>query len=107
MGRGKVMVHFVLGIFLTAFLLWPSPVESAQLNPRMCIPYDKMRDNLLRTYQEKPYGHGISGNGELTELYMSPEGETWTIIQIRPQTGLACPRAFGTNWFALEPNGDA
>jgi len=102
-----MMVHAALSIFIVAFLLWPSPVESGPVNPRMCVPYDKMRADLLRMYQEKPYGHGISGDGELTELYMSPEGETWTIIQIRPQTGLACPRAFGTNWFALEPNGDA
>ena len=81
--------------------------EGAQLNPRMCIPYEKMRNDLLRMYREKPYGHGISKDGELTEFYMSPEGETWTIIQIRPQTGVACPRAFGRDWFALEPNGDA
>ena len=100
------MAQAVLGALLAAFLLWPSSVEGGQVNPRICIPYDRMRDDLLRKYQEKPHGHGISGDGELMELYVSPDGETWTIIQVKPQTGLACPRAFGTDWFVLEPNGD-
>jgi hypothetical protein len=100
------MAHAVLGALLAAFLLWPSSVEGGQVNLRICVPYDKMRSDLLRMYQEKPHGYGISGDGELVELYVSPDGETWTIIQIKPRTGLACPRAFGTDWFVLEPNGD-
>ena len=101
------MLHAMLAVLSCAVILWPSAVEGGQINPRICVPYDRMRGDLLRKYQEKPHGHGISEDGELMELYVSPGGRTWTIIQIKPQTGLACPRASGTDWFVLTPNGDA
>jgi len=80
--------------------------EGAQLNPRLCIPYEKMRDDLFKQHMEKPHGHGIAGNGHLTELYISPDGKTWTVIQIDPMNGLACPRAFGSHWIKLDPNAE-
>ena len=100
------MVKSALCVFILASLLWPVSVESADVNPRLCIPYEKMRNDLWSVYKEKPLGHGISKEGELTQLFISPDGGTWTIIHIKPHSGLACPRAYGTDWFILEVDND-
>ena len=109
---GETMSKFLIAIscflLLCLVVCFVSPyAEGAPLNTRLCIPYEKMRDDLFKQFTEKPNGHGISGNGELTELYVSMDGDTWTIIQINPMTGLACPRAFGTDWFHIDPNEQA
>jgi len=108
---GETMSKFLIAIscflLLCLVVCFVSPyAEGAPLNTRLCIPYEKMRDDLFKKYMEKPHGHGIAGNGELTELYVSPDGKTWTIIQINPMTGLSCPRAFGSHWIKIDPNAE-
>jgi hypothetical protein len=48
-------------------------------------------------FQEKPVAMGVTGNGGITELLMSSNGVSWTIIKTTPN-GIACQMAAGEYW---------
>lgn len=53
-------------------------------------------DGLAATYMEKRVGMGLTGAGQLLEIFVSPTG-TWTIVVTVP-SGQACIVAGGDAW---------
>ncbi len=94
MTRGSPLRRIALGAALAAFagaVALPSPAEA-----RVCGPRDKIVDRLTGKFQEKQTAFGLSGNGMLTELYLS-EGGTWTIV-FTDTGGTSCLMAAGEDW---------
>ncbi|NNE82781.1 MAG: hypothetical protein HKN28_02305 [Alphaproteobacteria bacterium] len=64
-------------------------------------PYGLSRDevvaNLGRAYAETPVAGGIAANGNILEVFASPEGDFWTIIVTRPD-GMSSVVAEGGGW---------
>ena len=56
-------------------------------------------EKLASEYDEAQVSVGMAANGTLVEAYVSPEGETWTLIMTWP-TGTACILATGMQWHA-------
>ncbi len=57
---------------------------------------------LARKYGERPVGRGVTHpNGQLFELYVSPESGSWTALLSLPG-GLACQVGEGSGWERIE-----
>ena len=94
----------LIGIVLGLVFL-PVMAESGSVQRGLCMPYDAMKLHLKQKFNEQAVGRGITGQGQLTEVYSTPDGSTWTIIQIDPrQHMMACPRAEGQSWVQLDPD---
>ena len=63
-----------------------------------------MVQKLASQYDEAPVSMGVAANGSLLQLLASPDGETWTLLLIRP-SGIACIMATGESWDAVIPRG--
>ena len=59
--------------------------------------------SLASKYGEAPVSMGVAANGSLLQVLASPDGETWTVLLIRP-SGIACIMATGENWGAADPS---
>jgi hypothetical protein len=100
-------VAFRFSIFVAAGLvaaLLPAAVASAQSPERRespaCLPHEQAEDQLHRTYNEKKIGHGISGDGNLIEVFMSSAG-SFTVIKTSP-AGVSCIVDFGEGWQSID-----
>ena len=79
-------------------------VASAQSPERRgtpaCLPHEQAEQQLHRTYNEKKIGHGISGDGNLIEVFMSSAG-SFTVIKTSP-AGVSCIVDFGEGWQSID-----
>lgn len=74
------------------------PPAYAQISPMSCLPHEAAVNKLEQGYGEQRAGLGISPDGgAVYELYVSPDGETWTILITRTN-GLTCIAASGESW---------
>jgi hypothetical protein len=82
----------------------PTAVASAQSTEHRgtpaCLPHEQAEERLHRTYNEKKIGHGISGDGNLIEVFMSSAG-SFTVIKTSP-TGVSCIVDFGEGWQSID-----
>jgi hypothetical protein len=62
----------------------------------VCGDRDEIVSRLESAYQEKAAAVGMSGNGNVVELYLSQKG-SWTLLLTMP-TGTSCLIAAGNNW---------
>ena len=67
----------------------------------MCGERGKIVANLKKIYSEEPVAIGLSSNGGLIEILVSPTG-TFTIILTQPN-GWACVMAAGEDWENHKP----
>jgi hypothetical protein len=75
----------------------PPPVGAAQA--QNCLPHDSADDKLRAQFGEKVLGRGVSGDGTLVEIFLSPSG-SFTVIKTTPK-GLSCVVDFGEGWQTL------
>ena len=68
----------------------------------MCGPRMAIIGALAEQYREIPIARGLGDDGTLYELFVAPDGETWTIAGTRPgPAGLVtCIKATGDSWQA-------
>ncbi len=87
------------GIALMAvFFLLPSlPISAA---PK-CGDRETVVTGLAAQYDEVPVAVGVTKSGGVIEVFVSPEGETWTIIFTYP-SGPSCLVSSGEAWQNLE-----
>lgn len=78
---------------LAAFL-WAPPVAAQPGTP--CAGRAEFIKHLNTRYNEFPVAMGLTVNGGLLEVAVSPAG-SWTIIVTMPN-GIACGVASGMNW---------
>jgi hypothetical protein len=56
---------------------------------------------LTQRFDEVPTALGLQSNGHLIQVFVSKDGETWTIVTTRPD-GISCIVALGQHWQALD-----
>ncbi|HET6519429.1 MAG TPA: hypothetical protein VFG47_06365 [Geminicoccaceae bacterium] len=81
-------------------LAQPAAAEPAPANnpPRLpCHDYVKMAQHLGTKYAEKPVAFGMQSNGNLLQVFASPDTGTWTILSVSPK-GTSCILAAGKSW---------
>jgi hypothetical protein len=61
-----------------------------------CGPRQAIVDGLAANFMEKRTAMGLTGAGQLLEIFVSPNG-TWTIVVTVP-SGQACIVAIGDTW---------
>ncbi|WP_162917164.1 hypothetical protein [Dongia deserti] len=66
---------------------------------RSCLPHDSADDKLRAEFGEKVLGRGVSSDGTLVEIFLSPTG-TFTVIKTTPK-GMSCVVDFGEGWQTL------
>ena len=72
--------------------------QAAPANPRLpCHDYVKMAEHLGAKYAEKPVAFGMQSNGNLLQVFASPDTGTWTILSVSPK-GTSCIVAAGKSW---------
>jgi hypothetical protein len=84
-------------LFVTAILLsliLTEPVWGQEILE--CQSQDNMRADLKRKFNESPVAQGTS-RGVLVELFVSPDGRSWSIIMTGPN-GLSCFGGDGADW---------
>jgi hypothetical protein len=90
---------------LAASFPGPSRPALAQSNNRlivqMCLAHADLEAKLLSDFGEKKLGLGISGDGNLVELFVAPTG-TFSVVKTSPR-GLSCIVDFGESWQTLQP----
>jgi hypothetical protein len=64
-----------------------------------CMPYARADQQLRAHFDEKVLGRGISSDGTLIEIFMSPK-RTFTVIKTTP-SGMSCVVDFGDGWQTL------
>ena len=64
----------------------------------LCGPREGFLEGLKKSSNETPVQHGLV-NGNLMELLVSPDGETWTLLLSQPN-GITCAVAAGVHWEA-------
>ena len=77
----------------SAVFSWPA---HGQL---LCGNRDQMVALLERAYFEVPIGAGKTGAGTLIEIWATPDGATWTLLETSPK-GRTCVRSVGTDFEA-------
>lgn len=75
---------------------------STAANAMNCGQREPIVNALKERYQETQRNVAIAGVDVVTELYLSPEGATWTIIMSFPD-GRTCIFAAGKGWTSTNP----
>ena len=65
----------------------------------VCGKHEAIIESFATKYNEAPVSMGLASDGSLLQVLASPDGETWTVLLIRPP-GIACIMAVGVNWNA-------
>lgn len=95
----RLIITAVMGLVLAFMLLVNSQQAAAQSYGEQ--PYGFSRDEVVAqldgSYQEAPVAGGIAINGNILEVFASPEGLSWTIIVTRPD-GMSSVVASGEGW---------
>jgi hypothetical protein len=73
-----------------------STAEPAQAAPKLCGDRIKILERLAQRHQETPNALGLSADGAVLELLVSPEGG-WTILMTYPDKP-TCIMAIGEAW---------
>lgn len=76
-----------------------TPMAPAASAARNCLPHDSAGDKLRAEFGEKVLGRGVSSDGTLVEIFLSPSG-TFTVIKTTPK-GMSCVVDFGEGWQTL------
>jgi hypothetical protein len=80
-----------------------SPNAAAQ-QLRQCGPHDPIVSGLLSKWGEKLVSRGLNKNGNLIEIFASPDG-TFTVLGTMAGSNTSCVYDYGKN-FKLEPCSD-
>ncbi|MDJ0944217.1 MAG: hypothetical protein QNJ30_12165 [Kiloniellales bacterium] len=99
----RALAGLVLG--LGSLLVWPSS-EGAAAAP--CAPREILVQRLADGYGEAPRALGLTGNGALLELLVSPGGRSFSILMTRPPSAgapgrISCLVAAGEGWRPAAP----
>lgn len=91
----RATLVLAMAVFGAAFFMVASAAAQSACGPR-----DRVLDWLTATYREAPIAAGVTGAGDLVEVYASADGATWTILVTSPG-GRSCLVGAGEDWRAL------
>jgi hypothetical protein len=66
-----------------------------------CQSRDDISQLLTQRFDEVPTALGLQSNGHLIQVFVSKDGQTWTIVTTRPD-GISCIVALGQHWQAVD-----
>ena len=89
------MIHPLAGLLTATLISWA--VFSTPAAAQQCTDRAGVVDHLSQRYAEKPVVMGITQAGNVLEILVSKDGQSWTVI-VTGTTGLACMIAAGENW---------
>ena len=69
-----------------------------------CGPRDEIVRQLATNMRQEHRAIGVTQSGSLAELFVSPEGSSWTLIVSSPQ-GFSCIIAAGHDWIEWKDPG--
>jgi len=88
----KIVLAF-LGLLLAA------PVYAQARNRVACGDYEDIVGQLTaEKYQEATHARALANDGQLVEIFTSPDNSTWTLLAINPETKKTCVVAAGEEW---------
>lgn len=82
-----------------AFFMLTSPAWGQQIP---CADREVAVKHLAQKYQESQIAYGLTNRGHMMELFISKDGETWTLVVSQPN-GLSCMIVAGQGWHPVEP----
>ncbi len=95
----RLLLTAVMGLVLIFMLLLNNQHATAQNAGQE--PYGFSRDEVVAqldaSYKDAPVAGGIAANGNILEIFASPDGLSWTIIVTRPD-GMSSVIAEGEGW---------
>lgn len=84
----------------TAFILALATVgatgPAAAAGQPVCAPREQLVSYLADSYKEAPASKGLTADGTVMEIFVSPSG-TFTVAITQPR-GISCIVAVGENW---------
>jgi hypothetical protein len=71
-----------------------------------CSTHAAISETLAAGYGESPVAGGLSISGDLVQVFATADGETWTLVRVRPD-GTSCVIGAGRFWHVptLPPTG--
>ena len=67
-----------------------------------CGPRDQLRTAIEKGFGEERMWAGTSGQGQVMELFVRPDGRSWTLVLHGPD-GVSCPVDSRGAWREFEP----
>ena len=67
-----------------------------------CSNHEAISEALASGYGEKPVAGGLSTAGDLIQIFATADGETWTLVRVRPD-GTSCVIGAGRFWHVPTP----
>jgi hypothetical protein len=99
-GRGWVGPGALFALAMLAGTVGTAPAEAA----RICGDRHRILEQLKQEHNERPNALGLSADGGVLEVLVSPEGG-WTILVTYPERR-TCVVAVGRSWEALQVAGE-
>ena len=65
-----------------------------------CFNRGDLVKHLDGKFDESPVAAGLAANGSILEVFVSPDGITWTIVLTKPN-GRTCVMASGESWMGI------
>ena len=85
-----------LGLTGLVLLCGAAPSQPAAAAPKLCGDRDQLLKRLEQAHRETPQAIGLSGDGRVVEVLVSPEGG-WTMLVTYPKRR-TCVLAAGAAW---------
>src|SRR3546814_876208 len=98
------MVPNIMAVIGTVAIVFLAGLSSPAVGQgqRQCASHESALRQLALKYGEAVVAGGVVNGGTFLELLVSPNGETWTILEILPN-GRACISGSGENWRGITP----
>ena len=93
-----------LGLAALALLCGAAVSQPAAAAPKLCGDRDQLLKRLEQAHQETPQAVGLSGDGGVVEVLVSPDG-VWTMLITYPKRP-TCVVAAGPAWEMLQLAGE-
>lgn len=92
----RICIHrTIISMFAAALVAASSTSANAQVI--VCAKHAEIVEYLKNEYQELQGAFGLVGDKAILELFLSPQGATWTIV-ITDVSGKSCILAAGDTW---------
>lgn len=93
----RIVKRIEAGLLAAALCACCGGAEARQTPGMACGKLADLRTALATEYGEKPVSFGLRSDGQLLEIFASPDGGTWTALTAGPG-GFACVVAAGKSW---------
>ena len=68
----------------------------------ICNPRSVIVEHLKKEYGEQPLMFGLNNDGRVIELFVTPNGATWTLL-VTNMRGISCVVTSGETWEKTAP----